>query len=94
MCITYNTITCFNYTSITSKWLRCCIDALAFSLSGLHANRTLATSMAIVIYDMHRLNATLDYPTGGIGEMINALIRGIEQKPIYNKGSARGQSKV
>ena len=69
---------------VTDKWLRDWLDALAFSLSGLPAERTSAASMAYVLFDMHREGAALDYPKGGLGEVIKALVRGVEQKSRRN----------
>lgn len=65
---------------VKDKWLRNWLDALAFSLSGLPAERTSAAALAYVLYDMHREGAALDYPKGGLGEVINALVIGVEQK--------------
>jgi hypothetical protein len=64
---------------VKSQWLRDWLDALAFSLSGLPACRTSAAAMAYVIYDMHREGAALDYPKGGLGSVIDALVKGVEQ---------------
>jgi len=64
---------------VKDQWLRNWLDALAFSLSGLPASRTSAAAMAFVIYDMHRPGASLDYPKGGIGQIVDALVRGVEQ---------------
>ena len=64
---------------VKDQWLRDWLDALAFSLSGLPASRTAAAAMAFVLDDMHREGAALDYPKGGLGEVIDALVRGLEQ---------------
>lgn len=77
---------------VKDKWLRNWLDALAFSLSGLPAERTSAASIAYVLYDMHREGAALDYPKGGLGEVINALVIGVEQNP--QKGGINLGSKV
>mmetsp|Transcript_26470 Transcript_26470/g.57354 ORF Transcript_26470/g.57354 Transcript_26470/m.57354 type:complete len:666 (-) Transcript_26470:65-2062(-) len=69
---------------VKNQWLRDWLDALAFSLSGLPASRTSAAAMAYVIYDMHRSGAALDYPQGGLGSVIDSLVKGVEQG---NKGS-------
>jgi len=69
---------------VTDKWLRDWLDALAFSLSGLPAERTSAASMAYVLFDMHREGAALDYPKGGLGEVVKALVKGVEQKSKKN----------
>ena len=65
---------------IRNQWLRDWLDALAFSLSGLPASRTSAAAMAyVVLYDMHREGGALDYPKGGLGAVIDALVKGVEQ---------------
>lgn len=64
---------------VKNEWLRDWLDALAFSLSGLPASRTSAAAMAYVLYDMHREGAALDYPKGGLGSVVNALVKGVEQ---------------
>lgn len=64
---------------VKDKWLRNWLDALAFSLSGLPASRTSAAAMAFVLYDMHRPGASLDYPKGGFGKVVDALVRGVQQ---------------
>lgn len=70
---------------VKDKWLRNWLDALAFSLSGLPASRTSAAAMAFVLYDMHRPGASLDYPKGGFGEVVEALVRGVEQGSLGSK---------
>ena len=74
--------------TVKDKWLRDWLDALAFSLSGLPAARTSAGAMAYVLFDMHREGAALDYPKGGLGEVVKALVQGVEQKS--NDGSVSG----
>ncbi len=64
---------------VKNEWLRDWLDALAFSLSGLPACRTSAAAMAYVIYDMHRDGAALDYPKNGLGAVVDALVKGVEQ---------------
>jgi phytoene dehydrogenase-like protein len=70
---------------VKNQWLRDWLDALAFSLSGLPASRTAAAAMAYVLYDMHRTGAALDYPTGGLGAVIDALVKGVEQGSANSK---------
>lgn len=50
------------------------LDALAFSLSGLPAKETSAAALAYTLFDLHRPNACLDYPKGGMGAISSALI--------------------
>lgn len=63
---------------VTDPWLRAWLDALAFSLSGLPAAETSAAAMAYILFDMHREGAALDYPKGGMGAIIDALVASIE----------------
>ena len=74
---------------VKDKWLRDWLDALAFSLSGLPAERTSAAAMAYVLFDMHREGAALDYPKGGLGEVVNALVQGVEQSELGSKVNVR-----
>ena len=71
--------------TVKDPWLRNWLDALAFSLSGLPASRTAAAAMAFVLNDMHRPGAALDYPKGGMGEIVDALVRGVEQGTAGSK---------
>eukprot|EP00804_Cyclotella_cryptica_P000438 CCRYP_019937-RA/>CCRYP_019937-RA protein AED:0.02 eAED:0.01 QI:0/-1/0/1/-1/1/1/0/679 len=75
--------------TVSDPWLRNWLDALAFSLSGLPAERTSAGAMAYVLFDMHRESAALDYPRGGLGKVVEALVKGVEQtsKTGKNTGS-------
>lgn len=74
---------------VTDPWLRSWLDALAFSLSGLPASRTSAAAMAYVLFDMHRPGAALDYPRGGLGTVIDALVKGVEQGENDSKVNLR-----
>lgn len=78
---------------VTSPWLRAWLDALAFSLSGLPANRTAAAAMAFTIADMHAADATLDYPVGGMGSIVDALVRGVEQPSRESVSSSNNKRK-
>ena len=53
------------------------LDYLAFALSGLDASGTLGAAVAFTLGDLYREGATLDYPRGGSGAVIDALVRGI-----------------
>jgi len=75
--------------TVTNKWLRDWLDALAFSLSGLPASRTSAAAMAYVLYDMHRDGAALDYPRGGLGSVIDALVHAVQQGDNGSKVNLR-----
>lgn len=40
--------------------------------------------MAYVLFDMHRDGAALDYPKGGLGEVVKALVKGVEQRSKHD----------
>lgn len=76
---------------VTNPWLRAWLDALAFSLSGLPAARTSAAAMAFVLNDMHSPGAALDYPKGGMGSIVEALVRGVEKGSLGSKVNLKSQ---
>lgn len=55
------------------------LDLLCFMLSGLPAKGTLAAEMAFMFADWYRPNVVLDYPQGGGGALIGALVRGLKR---------------
>ena len=56
------------------KWF----DYLSFALSGLDASQTQAAAVAYMMNDLHNEGAVLDYPMGGMGSLIDALVKGLE----------------
>mmetsp|Transcript_19195 Transcript_19195/g.55876 ORF Transcript_19195/g.55876 Transcript_19195/m.55876 type:complete len:554 (+) Transcript_19195:1872-3533(+) len=80
--------------TVKNAWLRDWLDALAFSLSGLPAARTSAAAVAYVLFDMHREGAALDYPRGGLGEVVDALVRGVERRTSSSSSSSDNGSRV
>jgi phytoene dehydrogenase-like protein len=59
----------------TRNWL----DLLCFLLSGLPASGTSAAEMAFMFAEWYRPQAVLDYPLGGGGAIVAALVRGLER---------------
>jgi phytoene dehydrogenase-like protein len=59
----------------TRNWL----DLLCFLLSGLPADGTSAAEMAFMFADWYRPGVVLDYPVGGSGALVDALVRGLER---------------
>ncbi|CAM9978184.1 unnamed protein product, partial [Hapterophycus canaliculatus] len=53
------------------KWL----DYLSFALSGLPADGTMAAAVIYTIGDLHRPGCLIDYPKGGGGAVIAAMVR-------------------
>nr|ATQ36024.1 prolycopene isomerase-like2 [Petalonia fascia] len=64
---------------VTDSFLFNWLDLLAFSLSGLKAEGTSCAAMAYVLADLHREGAKLDYPVGGSGAIVEALVRGFKK---------------
>jgi phytoene dehydrogenase-like protein len=59
-----------------SNWL----DLLCFLLSGLPADGTSAAEMAFMFADWYRPGVVLDYPIGGSGALVEALVQGVERQ--------------
>lgn len=64
---------------ITDPFVRNWLDLLCFLLSGLPADSTNAAEVAFMFADWYRPNVTLDYPKGGSGAIVDALVRGLEK---------------
>ncbi|MFB2922617.1 phytoene desaturase family protein [Aerosakkonema funiforme] len=62
---------------ITDSFIRNWLDLLCFLLSGLPANGTIAAEVAFMFADWYRPNVKLDYPIGGSGAIVDALVRGL-----------------
>lgn len=67
-------------TVITDPFIRHWLDLLCFLLSGLPATGTSAAEMAFMFADWYRPGVVLDYPVGGSGALVNALVRGLKRK--------------
>jgi phytoene dehydrogenase-like protein len=61
--------------SFTRNWL----DLLCFLLSGLPAEGTSTAEIAFMFAEWYRPGAVLDYPLGGSGAIVAALVRGLER---------------
>lgn len=55
------------------------LNLLCFLLSGLPADGTSAAEMAFMFADWYRPGVVLDYPLGGSGAIVDALVRGLER---------------
>ncbi|AFZ43673.1 FAD dependent oxidoreductase [Halothece sp. PCC 7418] len=65
--------------AISDPFLKNWLDLLCYLLSGLPANGTSAAEMAFMFADWYRPNVKLDYPIGGSGALVDALVRGLEK---------------
>jgi carotene isomerase len=59
----------------TRNWL----NLLCFLLSGLPADGTSAAEVAFMFADWYRPGVVLDYPVGGSGAIVDALVRGLQR---------------
>ncbi|MGD1897276.1 MAG: phytoene desaturase family protein [Phormidesmis sp.] len=85
---------------ITSDWLRRLLDLECFLLSGMTCDETVAPEMAFMFGE--RAQSVIDYPIGGSGALVDALVRGLRkwggelklgahvQKILTRKGCATG----
>lgn len=64
---------------VTDPTLRALIDLECFVLSGMPAKDTLAAEMAFMFAERGRGIDRIDYPLGGSGSIVEALVRGIEK---------------
>lgn len=63
--------------SIKDSFLVNWFEFLSFALSGLPANNTIAAAVAYTMRDLHQKGAALDYPVGGSGAVVAALVRAV-----------------
>ena len=64
---------------VTDPFIRNWLNMLCFLLSGLPADGTSAAEVAFMFADWYRPNVKLDYPVGGSGALVDALVRGLEK---------------
>lgn len=72
---------------VEDKFIRNWLDLLCFLLSGLPASGTIAAEMAFMFADWYKPGVQLDYPVGGSGAIVDALVRGLTKRGgeiIYN----------
>ena len=62
---------------VKDAWVRRLIDLECFLLSGLKAQGTIAAEVAFMLGE--RTNIGVDYPIGGSGAIVDALVRGLER---------------
>lgn len=63
--------------TVKDPWVRRLIDLECFLLSGLKAHQTIAPEVAFMLGE--RTRAGVEYPVGGSGAIIQALVRGLER---------------
>lgn len=70
------------------------LDMLCFLLQGLPASGTMNAVMAYMMADWYRPGVTLDFPKGGSGAIVEALVRGLEKAGKGGEGGGRGSGKL
>jgi carotene isomerase len=63
--------------TVRDHWVRRLIDLECFLLSGLKAHGTIAPEVAFMFGE--RSHSVIDYPVGGSGAIVQALVRGLER---------------
>ncbi|MEM9162406.1 MAG: NAD(P)/FAD-dependent oxidoreductase [Cyanobacteria bacterium P01_F01_bin.4] len=63
--------------TVRDPWLRRLLDLECFLLSGMKAHETVAPEMAFMFGE--RANSVIDYPVGGSGAIVDALVRGLKR---------------
>ena len=63
--------------SVHSPWLRRLLDLECFLLSGMTCEHTVAPEMAFMFGE--RAHSVIDYPIGGSGALVEALVRGLKR---------------
>jgi len=72
---------------VSDSFIRNWLDLLCFLLSGLPASGTVGAEMAFMFAEWYKPGVKLDYPMGGSGAIVDALVKGITKhggKIIYN----------
>jgi phytoene dehydrogenase-like protein len=64
---------------VRDPFIRNWLDLLCFMLSGLPADGTSAAEMAFMFADWYRPDVILDYPIGGSGALVQALVQGLKK---------------
>ncbi|MBF2017244.1 MAG: NAD(P)/FAD-dependent oxidoreductase [Rivularia sp. T60_A2020_040] len=64
---------------VSDQFIRNWLNMLCFLLSGLPADGTSAAEVAFMFADWYRPGVMLDYPVGGSGALVDALVRGLEK---------------
>ncbi len=64
---------------VTDPFIRNWLNMLCFLLSGLPSDGTSAAEVAFMFADWYRRGVKLDYPMGGSGALVDALVRGFEK---------------
>lgn len=62
---------------VKNEFVKNWLDMLCFLLQGMPAESTMNAVMAYMLADWYRPGVVLDYPKGGSGAIVDALVRGV-----------------
>ncbi len=65
--------------AVKDPFIKNWLNLLCFLLSGLPANDTSAAEVSFMFADWYKPGVVLDYPVGGSGGLVDALVRGMEK---------------
>jgi len=65
--------------NIQNKFIKNWLDMLCFLLQGLPSSDTMNAVIAYMLADWYRPGVTLDFPKGGSGAIVDALVRAVEK---------------
>ncbi|GFR48781.1 hypothetical protein Agub_g10729, partial [Astrephomene gubernaculifera] len=66
-------------SGVSDPFIRNWLDLLAFLLSGLPADGTIAAEMAYMFNEWYRPNCFLEFPRGGAQAVVNGLVDGLQR---------------
>jgi len=66
--------------TVSDPFIRNWLDLLCFLLSGLPADGTIAAEVAFMFAEWYRPGVVLDYPLGGTGALVDALVRALKRR--------------
>lgn len=64
---------------LKDPFIRNWVDLLCFLLAGVKSNGTLSAEMIYMLAEWYKPGCVLEYPLGGSGEIVNALVRGMQK---------------
>lgn len=64
---------------LKDPFIRNWLDLLCFLLSGLKADGTLAAEVIYMFAEWYKPGCVLEYPIGGVGAIVNALVQGLQK---------------
>ncbi|MCO5585999.1 hypothetical protein L7F22_039936 [Adiantum nelumboides] len=64
---------------LKDPFIRNWLDLLCFLLSGLKADGTLAAEIIYMFAEWYKPGSVLEYPIGGVGAIVDALVRGLQK---------------